>query len=252
MAKHQKANQPNRPKVKRVNALLEGVGGERRYLEIGLGTGKTFTQVEAQMKWGVDPVIRFDGETAGGGVKLFKSTSDDFFSSLPHSQLFDVIYVDGLHTYDQTFRDLANALDHLAAGGVILVDDTLPRTRIAAWRSQRIANIFSRWAGDRSGRWYGDVYRIIPILRSRAEGIAFCTIERDDRGHDTHGQTLVWKVSSSTDRLILSSWRLNMYRFFPYSRLFSAKNWRDSYNPGSESWAIEKAVTGARRGGSNI
>ena len=252
MVRLERPKAPRRPKVTRVNALLDGVGGERRYLEIGLGTGKTFTQIRAHMKWGVDPVIRFDEDKIGSRATIFRATSDDFFSALADSQLFEVIYVDGLHTYDQTLRDLRNALDHLAPGGVILVDDTLPRSRLAAWRSQKIATSVSRWTGDRSGRWYGDVYRIIPILRSQPEGIAFLTIDRDDRGQDTHGQTLIWKVPSSTDRLVLPRWKLIMFRFFPYSRLLSAKNWRELYNADYESQAIENAVLGARCGGTNL
>ena len=64
----------------------------------------------------------------------FQKTSDDFFDEAIRGNeygsddimKYDVIYVDGDHTYDVSYRDLINSLDLLSDNGVILVDDISP------------------------------------------------------------------------------------------------------------------------------
>ena len=52
-----------------------------------------------------------------------KTTSDNFF--LTNKLLFDLIYIDGLHTYDQVKSDLENAYKFLRPKGYLLIDDYL-------------------------------------------------------------------------------------------------------------------------------
>jgi len=52
-----------------------------------------------------------------------KTTSDNFF--LENKLLFDLIYIDGLHTYDQVKSDLENAYKFLKPKGYLLIDDYL-------------------------------------------------------------------------------------------------------------------------------
>jgi predicted O-methyltransferase YrrM len=52
-----------------------------------------------------------------------KTTSDNFF--LTNKLLFDLIYIDGLHTYDQVKSDLENAYKFLRPKGHLLIDDYL-------------------------------------------------------------------------------------------------------------------------------
>ena len=56
-------------------------------------------------------------------LKKFKTTSDDFF--IKNKEDFDIIYVDGLHTYNQVKKDLINALKALKSDGIIICDDYL-------------------------------------------------------------------------------------------------------------------------------
>ena len=51
------------------------------------------------------------------GIK-FKTKSDDFF--IKNKEDFDIIYVDGLHTYNQVKKDLINALKALKSDGIII------------------------------------------------------------------------------------------------------------------------------------
>ena len=60
------------------------------------------------------------------------SLSDDFFKT--SKDKFDVIFIDGLHTYDQVRRDVINSIKHLKEGGYIALHDMLPRN----WKEQHI------------------------------------------------------------------------------------------------------------------
>jgi Methyltransferase domain len=107
-----------------------------RYLEIGVCEGRTFDRVEAPVKVAVDPEFRFDHTSAERrvpGTTYHQITSDEYFGRVVEPDArFDVIYLDGLHTVEQTLRDLLNALPHLQSQGVILIDDVRPPTELAA------------------------------------------------------------------------------------------------------------------------
>jgi len=44
------------------------------------------------------------------------TTSDEFFSTLRPSKRYDVAFIDGLHTFEQTYRDVINTFAHLRSG----------------------------------------------------------------------------------------------------------------------------------------
>ena len=76
------------------------------YLEIGCANNDLFDAVMAGRKVGVDPL-------RGGTHRL---TSDVFFAGCG-GEPFDVVFIDGLHLYDQVRRDLDGALGVLKPGG---------------------------------------------------------------------------------------------------------------------------------------
>jgi hypothetical protein len=115
-----------------VKRLLE-VTGARSYLEIGCAEDLLFNQVHAERKVGVDP--------AQGGTH--RMTSDEFFAG--NHENFDVVFIDGLHLYDQVRRDVVNALDVVPPGGWIALHDMFPRD----WIEEHTPQIStSRWTGD--------------------------------------------------------------------------------------------------------
>ena len=71
------------------------------YLEIGCASNSLFDSVPVEKKIGVDP-------SSGGNVR---KTSDDFFKA--NDINFDVIFIDGLHTYEQVRRDIINSIKSL-------------------------------------------------------------------------------------------------------------------------------------------
>ena len=107
------------------------------YLEIGCDRNEVFNSVPVDNKVGVDP-------NRGGTIK---TTSDAFFQT--NVDRFHVIYIDGLHTYEQVHKDVANALRCLNPGGWVILHDLLPHDWIEA-HVPRIA----------MGSWTGDVWKV--------------------------------------------------------------------------------------------
>ncbi|MEO1200552.1 MAG: class I SAM-dependent methyltransferase [Pseudomonadota bacterium] len=114
-----------------------------RYLEIGCNEDTLFSSVSCALKVGVDPV-------RGGTHRM---TSDAFFAT--NTETFDVVFIDGLHIYDQVRRDIDNALGVLAPGGVIGLHDCLPLT----WKHQAVPR--------QSHAWNGDVWKAVMEFKAR-------------------------------------------------------------------------------------
>ena len=120
-----------------INLLCTGQRCEN-YLEIGCHTNECFDAVIARNKIGVDP-------ERGGTHRL---TSDQFFAEYGGVK-FDIIFIDGNHTYDQVRRDLINSLRHISVGGWIVLHDMFPRN----WLEEHVPWIISPL-------WMGEVWKV--------------------------------------------------------------------------------------------
>lgn len=111
----------------------------KSYLEIGCDKDEVFSQVNVQTKIGVDP---FKGGT-------HRMTSDWFF--ITNNQTFDVIFIDGLHYYEQLHRDVTHSLKFLNKNGIIIIHDLLPITE-----KQTAIPVPDFWYPG----WLGDAYKV--------------------------------------------------------------------------------------------
>lgn len=106
----------------------------------------------------------------GEKSEFFYMTSDTFFekhaAELFKEEPIDTAFVDGLHTYQQTYQDVLNILDHLAEGGVILMHDCNPPSAAAAHPAKSWQAAAEMGLPGWQGQWCGDVWKAIAHLRA--------------------------------------------------------------------------------------
>jgi hypothetical protein len=175
------------PSTRRINRLLSSCTPVTKYLEIGVLWGNTFENVRADERVGVDPYPSIDVRRLPTNATYHAVTSDEFFESLSPTDSFDVIFLDGLHTAEQTYQDLAHAIRHLKVGGAVIIDDTVPSDVASAIPDEDQSRRMRAELGLSGGQWHGDVFRVVWILNSYHPELRWATIT--DRGNP---QTLVW------------------------------------------------------------
>lgn len=134
-------------RIELINLALKKTNA-KKYLEIGCDKDRIFNAVMCDYKIGVDP-------SRGGTHRM---TSDEFFST--NKEKFDVVFIDGLHIYDQVSRDFYNSLNSLTDNGIIILHDMMPRLP-----SEAIVPIPS----GKPKNWLGDVWRLAFDLSNRSD-----------------------------------------------------------------------------------
>lgn len=168
-------------RIQTVQALLDKIKG-RTYLEIGTDYGSSFFLIHAKRKIAVDPYfkLKLRKKIKGAFVRalkfrketFFETTSDDFFlnnSNLFDNKKLDVALVDGLHTYEQSLKDVLNVLKYLGNDGFIVLHDCNPESQSEA----------SPLALKSCGPWCGDVWKTIVHLRSLRNDLRVFVLDCD-------------------------------------------------------------------------
>lgn len=120
-----------------IQGFVDRIGGPD-YLEIGIEEGHNFRSITAKNKMGVDPYPKYwEG-------RIYQMTSDEFFGT--KRKLDGVIFVDGLHTYEQALRDIENSAHCMTDRSVILVHDCMPSS--PEEEQSEPANPGAAWCGD--------------------------------------------------------------------------------------------------------
>ncbi len=158
----------------------------KSYLEIGCDKNQIFSQITLNKKIGVDPY-------SGGNVR---KTSDDFFKE--NAEKFDLIFIDGLHVYDQVKRDIVNSINFLNKEGVILVHDCLPDT------------IGKQAVPRYKMQWNGDVWKAIVDLRQRDDlEIHTCFVDQGISIIKKENNSSILKINKKTQDLKFSDFYHN-------------------------------------------
>ena len=135
--------------------------GYKSYLEIGVNTpaqpGYNWVGIEIELKHGVDPNVD----------TTYRMTSDEFFEN-KITQKYDIIFIDGLHIFEQVYRDIVNSIENLTDNGIIVVHDCNPVTEITQRRERA------------SDAWHGDVWKSIVKLRLENPDLDICTVDTDE------------------------------------------------------------------------
>ena len=140
-------------------------------------------------------------------------TSDEFFIENGTKELFDVIFLDGLHTFTQTFKDFCNSLVCSHDRTVWVIDDVVPYDVYSSWPDANQARgLRHQETGNQSGMWHGDVYKMLPAIHDFFPALSYAIIT--DRGNQ---QMLIWKTRRDSYAPVFDSLeaidRLNYFDF---------------------------------------
>ncbi len=162
----------------RINSLAL-INDARTYLEVGVNYGATFFGVDIETRTGVDPKFMFDCKSLENERNHFFEVESDFYFQKIASRRdkFDIIFVDGLHTYEQTLRDFCSSLAHCHEKTIWLIDDVIPSDVFSALPDQDKA-IYYRSLSGKTGdeSWHGDVYKVVYTLHDFFPNMDFRTI----------------------------------------------------------------------------
>lgn len=162
--------------------VIQAILNQRKnatYLEIGVFKGAVFLPTRASQKIAVDPQFRIRPykrvmwgmrNLTNLGNQYFEMPSDEFFDN--HADVLeggiDVAFVDGLHTYEQSYQDVKNCLKFLKDDGVIVMHDCDPPSGIAADPDRPLVIVPKNTQPKPAcTAWTGDVYKA--LIRLRAE-----------------------------------------------------------------------------------
>lgn len=149
----------------------------KTYLEIGVERGLNFLQIRCLVKYGVDPVCMIPNLDRYEKF-FYKMTSDEFFANPPEEIVrdgLDIVFIDGLHTYEQSLRDVENALRFLKSEGFIVMHDCLPDSPATAAPTLEEARKHPQF----KGAWTGEVYKTILHLRATRDDLFVAVVNTD-------------------------------------------------------------------------
>jgi hypothetical protein len=152
--------------------LAHAILQPRTYVEIGCRIGVSLS-ISSCSTIAVDPNFTIK-RSLQAPTRLFRETSDEFFARRNLLQLnggpFDLAFIDGLHHAEAALRDFINLERNAHANSIILIDDVLPAD--LAWTTR-----------EREGDyWTGDVYKMIPALRSRRNDLVIDVFDVEQKG----------------------------------------------------------------------
>ncbi len=213
-----------------------------RYLEIGVNNGDNFFPIKAPQKVAVDPNFAFPLElklewdaknSCNATAEYITATSDDFFAKADAMAAFDVVFIDGLHTYEQSLQDVLNSLGKLNDNGVIVMHDCKPPHLGAACPAKSLKEAEDMQNNEDTktpgwtGEWCGDVWKTICYLRSYRKDLKVFVLDCD------YGLGVIVKGKSDNDFNLSKEALATM----SYEEILNGKN--DFLNLKNEAYLFE-------------
>jgi hypothetical protein len=157
-------------------------------LEIGVRYGDNFYPIKARHKIAVDPNFEFSKRERvkwafknpyNIAAKYYKLRSESYFANTKNTYPTDVVFIDGLHTYQQTLIDVNNSLSNLNENGVIVMHDCNPPHETAAYPADSFDHAASLNLPGWTGEWCGDVWKTILHMRSSRKDLRIFVLNCD-------------------------------------------------------------------------
>lgn len=211
------------PTVRRIKQIAE-YNLARSYLEVGVSSGETFLALDFPFKVAVEPSFAFNiYDHQKEGTVYFNDASDVFFESISTQDVkrsnyganaaqipdtFDIIFIDGLHTFEQSYRDFLNSLKHAHDKTVWILDDTVPSDPYSAYPDQTLSYKMRHGAGVSGYSWHGDVYKTLIAIHDYHPEFRYATLM------EGNPQTVCWMGSHEKRKRVSSS--LEALKYFSY------------------------------------
>lgn len=109
-------------------------------------------------------------------------TSDEFFRKKAFTLFWngiDTAFVDGLHTYEQSLKDVLNCVKYLRRGGTIVLHDCNPTDYHMAYPAKSHAEALLARQPDPRKAWCGEVWKTVVHLRSHFSNLNVCVLDCD-------------------------------------------------------------------------
>jgi hypothetical protein len=164
------------------------------YVEIGVRDAAVINKVNAPFKYGIDPFFSLSGIDSLKKIfhllnfKAMDITSDSFFAEKLPARIkkegIDVIFVDGLHTYNQALTDVENSLKYLNENGFIIMHDCNPVSALSAFPIKESFSEIEDYIKKEkiegwNWNWNGDVWKALVHLRIMHDDLQIFTINAD-------------------------------------------------------------------------
>ncbi len=107
---------------------MKAAGMNGAYLELGIAKARCFNRVAPYFdrSVAVDKTIKsfYHISDAEFQFSFWEDTTDGYFKK--HNELFDLIFIDANHDYNNVEKDFCNSLKVLKEDGIIILHDTFP------------------------------------------------------------------------------------------------------------------------------
>jgi hypothetical protein len=166
----------NQITVRRIENLAR-LNSTIRYLEVGIFRGETFLALDFPEMTAVDPSPKADTDKIDMTGKIIRAMkSDTYFMTESPINTFDFIFLDGLHTFEQTFRDFCSSLIFSHKKTIWIIDDTVPRDYFSAMPDYQKSMSFRKELGITEKSWHGDVFKTIFAIHDFFPSLDYRTI----------------------------------------------------------------------------
>ena len=144
--------------------------------------------------------------------EFFENHNNKLISKPPQ-----VVFIDGLHTFEQTLQDCYNSLNYLETGGIIILHDCNPPTEASATPALSIPEAEKKWKSQyNSGwtdEWCGDTWKTIPFLINNNPELNVSVLNTD------YGLGIVSRKNNLERKLYQIPSDINKYKELSYSFL---------------------------------
>ncbi|MDR0239860.1 MAG: class I SAM-dependent methyltransferase [Deltaproteobacteria bacterium] len=190
--------------LERINYLVKKYEAYS-YLEIGVIAGQRFRAVCTPLKAGVVMPTGNAPADPEPGTYYFPMSSDDFFSAFREGKegaarelrqaldppVFDMILIDGMHTFAQSLRDFENSLACAHPDTLFILQGSVPCDPYSALPDQRESLAYRKQAGLPGLSWHGDVFKTVLAIHDLYPRYSYCTLVSGG------SQTLLWQAGES-------------------------------------------------------